>query len=213
MSDFFTLDYFLKGFLTGLGIAAPVGPVALLCIKTTLIHGRKAGFAVGSGAGFADAFWGAVGAFSLIFVMDFLKAHFDEIRLFGGIVLILLGTSIVMKKAPVKDPEALKKIDKNLLHDFLTSFLLTVSNPATIFAFIAVFAGFGIHTDGEMNKALPLMTGVLCGSMFWWYMLTFSVSFFRWKISDQNIHRLNIITGVLIGLFGVGAMLSAVEIF
>ncbi|MCE7887114.1 MAG: LysE family translocator [Alphaproteobacteria bacterium PRO2] len=213
MPDYFTFDFFFKGFLTGLGIAAPVGPVALLCIKTTLIHGRKAGFAVGSGAGFADAFWGAVGAFSLLFVMDFLKVHFAEIRLFGGIVLILLGTSIVMKKSTTRDPEALKQIDQNLFHDFLTSFFLTVSNPATIFAFIAVFASFGIHTDGDISKALPLMTGVLCGSMSWWYMLTFSVSFFRWKISDENIHRLNIVTGVLIGLFGVGAMLSAVKIF
>lgn len=213
MPEFFTLDFFLKGFLTGLGIAAPVGPVALLCIKTTLIHGRKAGFAVGSGAGFADAFWGAVGAFSLIFVMDFLRAHFTEIRFFGGIVLILLGASIITKKSPVKDHEALKKMDKNLIHDFITSFVLTVSNPATIFAFIAVFAGFGIHTDGDIQKAIPLISGVLCGSMFWWYMLTFSVSFFHLKISDKGIHKLNIITGVLIGLFGVGAMLSAVKIF
>ena len=177
------------------------------------MYGRRAGFAVGTGAAAADTFWGAVGAYSLVFVVEFLERHSIAMRFFGGIVLILVGVLLIIKPAQSKEPDALKKIDQNVVKDFVTAFFLTVSNPGTIFAFLAVFAGFEIHTNGDFHKAVPLISGVLCGSLFWWYTLTFCVSMFRITINDKNIHRMNVLTGILISGFGAAALLSVLQIF
>jgi threonine/homoserine/homoserine lactone efflux protein len=98
--EWITLELLLKGFLVGLCIAAPVGPVGLLCIKTTLQYGRMAGLATGAGAAVADTLWAAVGAFSLVFIMSFLEVHSHEIRLFGGIILLALGAFIILNRRP-----------------------------------------------------------------------------------------------------------------
>ncbi|HQX26917.1 MAG TPA: LysE family transporter [Alphaproteobacteria bacterium] len=211
--EWMTLELLLKGFLVGLCIAAPVGPVGLLCIKTTLQYGRMAGLATGAGAAVADTLWAAVGAFSLVFIMSFLEAHSLEIRLFGGIILLALGAFIIFKHPSANDPEAMKKMNANMLKDFVTTFFITLSNPATIFAFLAVFAGFGLHTGGDMQKAVPLLSGVMIGSLFWWYALSFWVSLFRIKISEQSIHKINLLSGFFIAIFGLGALLSAVKFF
>jgi threonine/homoserine/homoserine lactone efflux protein len=213
MTDFYMIEFLLKGFLIGLAIAAPVGPVGLLCIKTSLTYGRKAGLATGAGAAFADTFWAAAGAFSLLFVMEWLETHSWEIRFFGGILLVLIGIMIVMKPPPKKEHDIAEKINANLWKDFVLTFFVTLSNPATIISFLAVFAGFGIHTDGDFTKALPLIFGVLCGSLFWWYSLSFSVSLFRVKVNDETIHKINILSGFIIGLFGLAALVSVFSVF
>lgn len=207
------VELLMKGFLVGLCIAAPVGPVGLLCIKTTLQYGRMAGLATGAGAAVADTFWAAVGAFGLVFIMSFLEAHSYEIRLFGGGILLVLGAFIIFKPPSANDPEAMKKINANMLKDFVTTFFITLSNPATIFAFLAVFAGFGLHTGGDMQKTVPLLSGVMLGSLFWWYALSFWVSLFRVKISEESIRKINLLSGFFIAIFGLGALLSAIEIF
>lgn len=207
------VELLMKGFLVGLCIAAPVGPVGLLCIKTTLQYGRMAGLATGAGAAVADTFWAAVGAFGLVFIMSFLEAHSYEIRLFGGGILLVLGAFIIFKPPSANDPEAMKKMNANILKDFVTTFFITLSNPATIFAFLAVFAGFGLHTGGDMQKTVPLLSGVMLGSLFWWYALSFWVSLFRVKISEESIRKINLLSGFFIAIFGLGALLSAIEIF
>lgn len=206
-------EFFLKGFLVGLCIAAPVGPVGLLCIKTTLQYGRMAGLATGAGAAVADTFWAATGAFSLVFIMSFLEEHSQSIRLCGGVILLMIGALIIFKPPSAKDPEAMKMINANMLKDFVTTFFITLSNPATIFSFLAVFAGFGLHTDGDLQKAAPLLTGVLLGSLFWWYALSFWVSLFRVKVSTDSVRKINLLSGFFIAFFGLGALISTVKIF
>ena len=81
----------LKGVMMGLAIAAPVGPIALLCIRRTLVQGRLIGLATGFGAATADGLYGMVAAFGLTALSDLLVNNTGLLQLIGGLFLCYLG--------------------------------------------------------------------------------------------------------------------------
>jgi threonine/homoserine/homoserine lactone efflux protein len=141
----FPIVIFIKGMLIGLAIAAPVGPVGVLCIRTTLGRGWRAGVATGLGAAVGDAFFGAAAAFGIVLITGFIETHSVFLRIVGGGFLILLGGRTLLKPPAAATPDGgLPKHSKYLLSHFVTTLFLTLTNPATILSFIAVFAVAGI---------------------------------------------------------------------
>lgn len=201
------LIFFIKGILLGIAIAAPVGPIGILCIRRTLHYGRFSGFFSGLGAAFADTFFGAIAAFGLTFVSDFLVERRVWIHLIGSVFLIALGirtflsTKVKVHLSPV--------MHKTLITDFISTFLLTLTNPLTVFGFLAIFAGMGLgKTAHEYEDAFWLVLGIFIGSCVWWLILSEGVTYFREKVSEKVMLWINRFAGVLIVAFGIFAFVS-----
>ncbi len=199
------LESFLKGAILGFSIAAPVGPIAILCIRKTLEFGRWSGLFSGLGAAFADMLYGIIAAFGLTLISDFLLAQQIWLRLIGGAFLLVLGFRICYARRLAK-PD--KVAHSTLLKDFISTFLLTMTNPMTIVVFLAVFAALGLVSTGKFWDAGWLVLGVFVGSSVWWLILSEGITLFRKKITHGVMVWINRIAGLLIMGFGIGAWLT-----
>jgi len=208
------LQLWLRSLIIGLSIAAPVGPIGLLCIRRTLAYGRRAGLMTGLGAAFADGIYGAVAAFGLSAVSAFLIDQQNVLRLGGGLFLIYLGQGILRSK-PAQRPAGPSKNESQTSHSDLgllfSTFLLTLTNPMTILSFIAIFSGLGLAggvTTHGLTAPLLTVAGVFTGSALWWLMLTFALS--RLKILSKPDHLIwiNRLSGLVILIFGILAVLQ-----
>jgi threonine/homoserine/homoserine lactone efflux protein len=202
----FTL--FWKGLLIGLAIAAPVGPIGVLCIRRTLADGRLAGLVVGMGAATADAFYGAVAALGISAVSSRLVAQQDLIRIGGGALLIWLGWRS-LRAAPAA--AAARVQGRGLLAIYASSLVLTLTNPATILFYVAIFAGIGMaEVADDRAAALVLVLGVFLGSASWWLFLSTTVSVVRRAVTPPRQVWINRISGVILIGFGAVAVVSLV---
>lgn len=199
------LTFLIKGIIIGFAVAAPVGPIGILTIKRTLNQGRRSGFITGMGAACADTLYGMIAGLSLTTVTSFLLTEQYWLKLFGGIFLLILGVITFLTK-----PKLARTIvgKKGLMNNFVSTFLLTLTNPFTIFTFLAIFAGFGLGsaTITHISTAL-LIIGVFFGSSLWWLTLSYIVSILRNKITMDRLFWINRLSGVIIFLFGVVALL------
>lgn len=195
----------IKCIIAGLLLAAPLGPVNLICMKRTLSEGRLSGLAVGLGAATADAIFGYIAAAGLNFLILFINEHETAFRWVGGLFIAYLGWLIYRSKPPSLVIE--KKANKTLLGLFCGIFLLTLTNPVTIFTYIATFSAFNIGVlVTSLTKAALAAFGVFLGSFLWWLFLTSVISFFRDKITVKTLGYINKIAGVLIILLGIAAI-------
>jgi threonine/homoserine/homoserine lactone efflux protein len=198
------MDIFLRGLLIGFSIAAPVGPIGVLCIRRTLAEGRLTGFLSGMGAASADMFYGAVAAFGLTAVQDLLLGQSNWLRIVGGIFLLYLGVKTFFSK-PAE--QAAKSSRGGLLGAYLSTFFLTITNPITILSFIAIFAGLRLgEMDGNYASATFMVLGVFLGSAAWWLTLSTGVSFLREKFTPALLAWVNRLAGVIIFAFGAAAL-------
>ncbi len=209
---------FAKGLAVGFAVAAPVGPVGVLCVRRTLSEGRLVGLASGLGAAVADAAYGGIAAFGVAAVSDFLLDHLDALRLIGGIFLCLLGYRSFHAPPAVAPPEDADarmsgRVPRRLARSgtlggaFATIFLLTLTNPLTILSFAAIFAGLGLGSmGGDPLMAGLLVLGVFLGSALWWLGLAVGVGAFRRAIGETVMRRINRASGLLIGAFGLAAI-------
>jgi len=201
----FTL--FLKGIFIGFAMAVPVGPIGIMCIRKTLTEGRLRGLIIGLGAATADLFYGCVAAFGLTFISDTLDSQRIWIRLVGGALLLFLG--IRTFRAQPTDPKSKIKIHSSgMLGSYLYTLLLTLTNPLTIFAFIAVFAALGLGIGLSIFSASTLVAGVFIGSCLWFFLLSSGTIFFRDKLDLVGLRWVNRIAGILIIISGVIAIVS-----
>lgn len=202
-------DYLLKGMIIGFSIAAPVGPIGVLTIKRTLAEGRMAGFVTGMGAAVADVFYGAVAGFGLTAISSFLTEQSVWLKIAGGVFLIYLGVRSFLSK-PAAEGASVQS--KGLLSHFLSTILLTVTSPATIISYVAIFAGFGVGLAGANYVASSaLVTGVFFGSALWWLILSFSVGSLRSYITPQKLVWVNKFSGIILFSFGVWALYSGIH--
>jgi threonine/homoserine/homoserine lactone efflux protein len=200
------ISYLLRGLVIGFAIAAPVGPIGVLCIRRTLAEGRAAGLVSGLGAATADAVYGFIAAFGLTYVSSILIGQQQWIRLIGGLFLCYLGIRTLMAK-PAAEPSSAAGI--GLPGAYISTFFLTLTNPMTILSFAAVFAGLGIGSaTGDYFSAALLVLGVFLGSGLWWLLLSGGVSLFRTKLQPRALRWVNTISGIIILGFGVTALLS-----
>jgi len=231
------LMIWLKGVAMGLAIAVPVGPIGVLCIRRTLAQGRWVGLVTGLGAATADALYGVIAAFGLSAISELLVQNTRYLRFFGGLFLIYLGLTTFLAK-PEASLEGLnheKRLnhEKSLNHEkrlnseedtnsklnsdqasslvsaYLSTLALTLTNPATILSFIAIFAGLGI-TQTSYLRSITLVSGVFTGSSGWWLVLVSGVIYLRNRLTPERLVRFNRwstkIFAVLIMGFGVVAL-------
>ena len=188
----------------GFAVAAPVGPIGLLCIQRTLQDGRIYGLATGLGAATADAFYGLIAAFGLTFIASFFLDQQNWIALLGGLYLCFLGVRI-FRSAPASLTEPQDR--GGLLGAYATTFLLTLTNPVTILSFIAIFAGLGLAQDSQDYLAAAILVlGVFCGSAAWWLLLSGGVSLIRQKVNTRSMIWVNRFSGAIIVAFGIFAL-------
>jgi len=200
-----SVGLFLEGIVIGFAIAAPVGPIGVLCIRRTLAEGRVSGLVSGLGAATADALYGAVAALGLIFVAEFLMGGQAWLRLVGGAFLLFLGVrTFLARPAERAAPDA----RSGLPGAYASTFFLTLTNPTTILSFAAIFAGLGVAGDanGDALSAMLLVLGVFLGSATWWFVLSGATSLFRTRLSVRGLRWVNRISGTVIAAFGVLAV-------
>ncbi len=186
---------FLKGLAFGFLLAATVGPMWLLCLRRTLAHGVLAGFISGMGIAVADGFYGAVAAFGLTAVSGFLLHQRFWLGLLGGLFLLYLGVkSLIAKPAPAQDN---RQEGTNLSKAFLSTLGLTLANPPTILAFVAIFAGLGLVAS-DYGTASLVVLGVFLGSASWWLILAAGTGWLRGRIGPGLFRAINIVSGISI---------------
>jgi threonine/homoserine/homoserine lactone efflux protein len=202
------VDYtvLLKGIIIGFALALPVGPIGILCIRKTLADGHLPGMIVGLGAATADAIYGCVAAFGLTYVSELLVTQQVWLRLIGGAFLCYLGIKTFLAR-PMEASATTN--GRGLLRSYVSTFLLTLTNPLTIFAFVGVFAALGFR-NGELGygTASTLVFGVFLGSSLWFFTLSYGVTHFRGKINSAGLGWVNRISGLLIIIFGIVAIIS-----
>jgi threonine/homoserine/homoserine lactone efflux protein len=195
------LPLVLRGVMIGFSIAAPVGPIGVLCIRRTLAEGRVHGFVSGLGAATADAFYGALAALSLTIISAFLIDQANWLRLIGGAYLCYLGVKTFRSRPSGRAAEA---AGRGLLGAYSSTLFLTLTNPLTIFAFAAIFAGVGAEAaSGNTLGALNVVLGVFLGSTAWWLILVTLTSLFRARLTTNGLVWVNRLSGLLILGFGL----------
>jgi threonine/homoserine/homoserine lactone efflux protein len=198
---------FIKGFVIGFSIAAPVGPIGILCIQRTLSGGNIQGLAIGLGAATADALYGFIAAFGLTFISNFLVDQSIWFRIIGGLFLCYLGIRAFLRKYQER---TVSVANSTILSAYGTTFFLTLTNPMTILFFAGIFAGLGIVSESIHYASAGLMViGVFSGSGAWWLLLSGATGIFRSKISEGILALMNKISGFIILVFGIVALISA----
>jgi threonine/homoserine/homoserine lactone efflux protein len=189
----------VRGLLAGLAIAAPVGPVNVLCVSRTLRKGWRAALVSGLGAATADAFYGSIAAFSITFIIQLLIREEFWIRLIGGILLVVVGVSYCVKRPRSLDVEETGATKRS---DFASAFLLTLMNPTTVLSFLAVLAALRVSQPEAWLLTWLLVLGIFSGSLLWWCALITIVNRFRSRFDDRMLLWMNRVAGVAIGGFG-----------
>lgn len=225
-----TAEFFFKGVVVGFLIAAPVGPVAVMCIHRTIAHGRLAGYVCGLGATVADTVFGALAALGLGFIASELIANQVWLRIAGGIIVIALGAKLALSRHLTPRAEAQERQEEreeerqeereeeaegagygsppqrleDHIGNFASTFAVMITNPITLLSFAAVFAAIDIAEIGEKTIwSLALIAGVFLGGAMWWTILITLSSLFITRINMQSIVWVSRGAGVLLLIFGV----------
>jgi threonine/homoserine/homoserine lactone efflux protein len=191
----------VKGAGIGFAVAAPVGPIGMVCIRTTLERGRVAGFAAGLGAAVADAIYGAIGVLGVTAISGVIEAQRVWLELGGGIFVILFGIHLGLTKPNIQNGN--EEIPISLWADFMKTLVLTLANPSTILTFMAIFAGVPGAAASSMAAVPATVLGVLLGSAAWWLLLSQGVGVIRHRFSERALKWMNWAAGILLVAFGV----------
>lgn len=196
---------FLRGVGIGFSIAAPVGPIGVLCIRRSLIDGPTVGLATGLGAAVADAMYGCIAAFGLTALSRLLVDRKRWLALLGGGFLVWLGLQTLISRPPSGPVEG---GSASLLTAFGTTVALTATNPMTVLSFVAIFAGFGVAQSTDTRSAMRLVTGVFVGSALWWLLLSTAAGFLRKSFNPDWLIVIHRLSGVILLAFGLRALAS-----
>ncbi len=199
-------SFFLRGMIIGLSIAAVVGPMCILCIQRTLSRGHLYGLVSGLGIATADAVYGSIAAFGLTVIASLLISQQGWLRLIGGMFLVYLGIKTILSKPAERAASAQANI---FLAAYVSTFLLTITNPMTILSFAAIFAGLGVGGASKSYLTATLVVcGVFAGSTLWWCFLTSGISLLRQKFTPLWLLWINRLSGAVIMGFGVFVLYS-----
>jgi threonine/homoserine/homoserine lactone efflux protein len=202
--------FFFKGLIIGVLIAAPVGPIGILCVNRTLSGGRMAGFVSGLGAVTGDGFYAAVAAYGITIITSFLSTNRLWLTLAGGLFLAAVGIRVILAKVDLMGDESKKK---NLAEYYVSAVLVTLSNPVTVVIFGAVFAILGLGREGEGFLAPTAMVlGVIAGATLCWFVLSWAVNALRSRFSFSALGIFNRISGAALMGFSCLVIASALGI-
>jgi threonine/homoserine/homoserine lactone efflux protein len=199
------LVFFVKGIVVGIVIAVPVGPVGVMCIRRTVFEGKLAGFVSGLGAATADAVFGIIAGFGLTVVSDWLLGYQQWLRIVGACLLLAVGGHSLLARRRSKlgsapNPESLSWY-------YVSTFALTLTNPITILAFLAIFAAVGLTgAEATLGRAAILVLGVWVGSLLWWLALSFGVGYFFRSFEPRHLTWINRGSGAILFLSGAALL-------
>jgi threonine/homoserine/homoserine lactone efflux protein len=203
------VSFFVRGLLIGLSIAAAVGPMSVLCMQRTIYKGQRYGLVSGLGVATADGVYGCIAGFGLTIITTFLVNQQGWIYVIGGLFLVYLGSRTILTKPAERAATAQAN---GLPGAYVSTFLLTLTNPTTILSFVAIIAGIGVGGEGGARNsylsALLVVAGVFLGSALWWVFLTWVVSMLRTRLTARWLLWFNRISGCTLLLFGLVALLS-----
>lgn len=192
---------FFQGLVLGLAVAVPVGPIGLLCLQRSLVHGRRHGFVSGLGAATADAAYGLLAALGLTAVTSWLLGFQTWLQLGGGLFLLGLGLRFLL--AAPRPPAlpatttAAAPTGPGLMPAFASVFVLTLANPATLLSFLAVFAALGLGAQPSARlDGLLLVAGVFLGSSVWWLTLSLAAGLLRRRLDARGLRAVNRLAGL-----------------
>ena len=204
-------SFFLRGLLIGLSVAATVGPMSVLCIQRTVQRGFLYGLVSGLGIATADGLYGCIAGFGLTIIATFLVHQQNWIRGIGGLFLVYLGIKTIMTKPAERAATTTSMKAASVASAYASTFLLTLTNPLTILSFVAIFAGLGVGVEkNNVFSALLVVSGVFLGSSLWWILLTRGISLLRGQFTQQWLVWINRISGCIIAIFGLMALLSII---
>ena len=198
----------LSGFVIGLIAAVPIGPVNLLCVRRTFAHGSLYGFLSGLGAALADGVFATIVGFGFTAIAQLIKDHSTVLEIVGATMLLIFGVRTFMAPPQLRLDDKLKAREQGvstLARAMASTFALAITNPATLLAFTAMFAGVAGLVGGQANylDAGLLVIGVLAGSTTWWFTLTTVAGLFHAKINDGVMTIINRTSGAVITCFGL----------
>jgi len=204
------ISFFFKGFLVGLIISAPIGPVGALCIQRTMTKGKLSGILSGFGAATGDSVFAVIAVFGLTFISGFLDEKEAWFRIVGGIILLYFGLRVYLSKVVDCSDQG---SEINHFGTFGSAFLLTISNPLVILSIIAVFAVLGIvnPTVSYPSTAL-LILGVFSGAISLWIITCHILANYRSRMGQRGVMMVNKITGLFIVACSGYAFLSLLTI-
>jgi len=205
----------LIGLGIGIAVAAPIGPINLMCIQRSLTHGFTAGLAVGIGAVLGDGTFALISAFGVTWVTDLVAGHSDWIAGIGGSLLLGIGVRTMVARpmdrsstpAPVAGTDAKWTATARLVG---TTFVLTITNPATMLGFVAIFSGVGelVMAPGSYGSAALLVGAVMAGSLLWWVVVSRVVSLARSRFTQKGLSMINFTAGLVITGFGLVVLIG-----
>jgi threonine/homoserine/homoserine lactone efflux protein len=202
------LEILLKGIILGLTVSMPLGPIGIIMINRTIKRGMLSGFFSGLGMASADTLLAILAGIGFTVIVSFINKEMFIISLIAGVIIIGVGLKVFLSN-PVKDMRNREMANKSLWRDFYSVFVLSISNPYTIFIFVAFFSG--VHINGNVKPELVpffLIPGVFVGAISWWFFLSYFVSRFKKKIRLRLIVRINKVAGIVVIVIGVVVLLS-----
>lgn len=198
----------IEGAVIGFVASIPLGPIGIICIQRTLNGNRKTGFISGLGAATADTIFALLAVFALSYVTSFIEDKMYWFQTIAGLLLMLLGFSIFLKKVARPHPSRPNSGNSHL-SNYLSVLLLTLTNPSYIFVFLALFAATGVSsTNSNVIHNMSLVLGVLIGASSWWFLLTWTINKLRKKFTLKSLWWINKISGGVIILLGALAIIS-----
>jgi len=207
----------LSGVLMGLIAAAPIGPVNLICIRRTFAFGTLNGFFSGLGAALGDGVFAAVTGFGLTWIAQLIQGYSTIIELIGGAMMVWFGWRSFVAPVMPRCPETgvMDRSRTNLGKAMLSTFALTITNPATLMFFGGMFAGLGglAGGAGSFTDASLVVAGVVGGSALWWLVLTALIGLFHTRIDERAMRAINRGSGALVGIFGLAVLIHLVTKF
>jgi threonine/homoserine/homoserine lactone efflux protein len=202
------LEILLKGIILGLTVSMPLGPIGIILINRTIKRGMLSGFFSGLGLATADTLLAGLAALGFTVILSFINEERFIISIIAGLIIIGIGLKIYLSN-PVKDIRNREKANKSLWRDYYSVFVLSISNPYTIFIFVAFFSG--VHIGGNVKPELVpffLIPGVLIGTITWWFFMSYLVSRFKKNIRLRVIVRVNKVAGIVVIVIGIIVLLT-----
>lgn len=203
------ISLLVRGVVVGFAIAASPGPIFFLCLRRTLVRGWATGIACGFGVATGDGTYAALAAFGVAVVTSALVAQRHWLALIGGVALVALGLRALLARPAGWEPRPVA-VNGGLASSYLSTLALTLTNPATILSFAAVFAGLGLASTGSFLGGTVLVAGVLIGSAAWWVVLASLAAFARARLTPSVIRGISVFSGLAILGFGALAIASAI---
>lgn len=205
------LDWIFKGILIGIVASAPMGPVGVLCIQRTLNKGRWYGLVTGIGATISDFIYALITGFGMSFIVDIINNNQNRFvfQILGSIMLMAFGI-YCYRSDPTKKIHISGSKKGSLIHNCVTAFLVTFSNPLIIFLFMAAFAQFAFVMPKHPLHMCVVYLSIICGALLWWFGLTWLIDKVRNKFDNSSIVIINKIIGSVVIIFSLLVLIGTV---